>query len=100
VYQGSCNNSFNNRFEHIELQPNPTNGNTTLIIIAPGYGEIEVKILNLQGSLIENLNYNLNEGSNRINLLTENFQRGTYIIRIKLTGNNLNMQRNFKLFKV
>jgi len=100
MYRGSCHNTLNDNAEFIELKPNPTDGNTLIEIIAQCNGEIEVKILDLHGSLIEQRDYYVIEGSNKINLFTEHYQKGTYIIQIKSSSNNFKLQRNFKLFKI
>jgi Secretion system C-terminal sorting domain len=71
------------------MSPNPTNGNTTLVVDLNGQSETNVQIIDVTGSVVRNLSLGqLVAGRNAINLPTADLITGMYFVRVQ-SGNKL-----------
>jgi hypothetical protein len=79
------------------IYPNPAKQDLNIVIELNEMENISIEIYNLVGKLISENNYNLNTGSNRINLILDNLDEGSYLCRIKTNSGILS--KNFNIIK-
>jgi hypothetical protein len=78
----------------LTLAPNPADGPCTLTYTLDRPGDTEIAIYDVSGRLISQQNIeNQLAGSQKIQLETENFSPGTYIIRVSLNGQSAKNSR-------
>jgi hypothetical protein len=76
---------FNNAFQSVKVYPNPTNGNISIY-----YNSSEVRtvqLLNIQGQLVQNLNFTLQGGMINADLKAQNIPHGMYWIVVEDSNN-------------
>ena len=73
-----------NKFELINLYPNPTSKNLFLEFISPQQSDLEINLFNNVGKLVSNLfKGQSSKGINRLNFLMSIYAQGIYVIEIK-----------------
>ena len=73
-----------NKFELINLYPNPTLKNLFLEFISPQQSDLEINLFNNVGKLVSNLfKGQSSKGINRLNFLMSIYAQGIYVIEIK-----------------
>lgn len=73
-----------NKFELINLYPNPTSKNLFLEFISPQQSDLEINLFNNVGKLVSNLfKGQSSKGINRLNFLMSIYAQGVYVIEIK-----------------
>ena len=74
----------------LELYPNPTNGKVTLRIKGKNQGNIVIEVLNMQGKTVRIEKRVVSENQLEVNL--EMLPKGTYFMRIIISGNSVNQE--------
>lgn len=73
-----------NKFELINLYPNPTSKNLFLEFISPQQSDLEINLFNNVGKLVSTLfKGQSSKGINRLNFLMSIYAQGVYVIEIK-----------------
>jgi hypothetical protein len=91
----SIERNYSGKFSS-SLYPNPAEGRTTLEVELEADDEVLVEITNVKGELISSNTYQLHLGQNKIDMLSESFNKGVYFIKLKCLSNVAN-KSNFKL---
>lgn len=69
------------------VYPNPINADSKLVYNADRAGKLNVRIVNMNGSAVQNLSYDIEEGENTILLnLNNNLPTGIYILMTEFNG--------------
>ncbi|WP_180336389.1 IPT/TIG domain-containing protein [Pontibacter ramchanderi] len=69
------------------VYPNPINADSKLVYNADRAGKLNVRIVNMNGSAVQNLSYDIEEGENTILLnLNNNLPTGIYILMAEFNG--------------
>ncbi|SIQ68655.1 IPT/TIG domain-containing protein [Pontibacter lucknowensis] len=69
------------------VYPNPINADSKLVYNADRAGKLNVRIVNMNGSAVQNLSYDIEEGENTILLnLNYNLPTGIYILMTEFNG--------------
>ncbi|MBF8963298.1 IPT/TIG domain-containing protein [Pontibacter sp. FD36] len=69
------------------VYPNPINADSKLVFNADRAGKLNVRIVNMNGSAVQNLSYDIEEGENTIILnLNNNLPTGIYILMTEFNG--------------
>ncbi|WP_165820627.1 IPT/TIG domain-containing protein [Pontibacter virosus] len=69
------------------VYPNPINADSKLVYNADRAGKLNVRIVNMNGSAVQNLSYDIEEGENTILLnLNNNLPTGIYILLTEFNG--------------
>ncbi|MDO6390783.1 IPT/TIG domain-containing protein [Pontibacter sp. BT731] len=69
------------------VYPNPINADSKLVYNADRAGKLNVRIVNMNGSAVQNLSYDIEEGENTILLnLNNNLPKGIYILMTEFNG--------------
>jgi len=85
---GSLNHGF-------DLHPNPSSGGVVLTVQSLSKEKLEIKVLSMEGKLINNTSINLDEGLNTIPLNLQEISVGMYIVEIS----NGTIQHHKRLLK-
>lgn len=77
-------NSQNSIIKKISLNPNPANNQTTLSFSLLKRSELKIQVYNSTGSLVSEVvnGSNYSAGNHQLNLSTETFKNGMYVVRI------------------
>ena len=68
-------------FDIISLSPNPvTNGSFNLDLLSSTAASVEIKIMDMQGRVVDKQTRNITTGLNSINLTINNLASGSYAI--------------------
>jgi hypothetical protein len=68
------------------LAPNPTNSSTILTIDAKNSGDVLVTITDMSGKLMSFTQSSLIQGTNSLNLQTDDLNAGVYFVNVQLQG--------------
>lgn len=69
------------------VYPNPINADSKLVYNADRAGKLSVRIVNMNGSAVQNLSYDIEEGENTILLnLNNNLPTGIYLLMTEFNG--------------
>jgi hypothetical protein len=78
----------------VSLYPNPTSGNAWLSLHLNAETEVAVSITDVQGRTLANRNYGILNGSQRIEVNSNNFAQGLYFVKVRM-GDTIKTQRLF-----
>lgn len=88
--------NIRNEFTLINLYPNPANEAVNLRYHNPQEGNVQLKVTDLAGSIIESIDLTANEGENSFVLSLSEFKTGVYLVVIE---DERGRQSSHKLFK-
>ncbi|MEO6329109.1 MAG: hypothetical protein ABIO55_09260 [Ginsengibacter sp.] len=66
----------------LSAYPTIINSNTTIVLSSPYDGNIKLELINLNGVLVKNYNYNLKKGVNNLSVDFNNVSKGSHWIRL------------------
>ncbi|MCK5856239.1 MAG: T9SS type A sorting domain-containing protein [Bacteroidales bacterium] len=89
----SINGAEGDVFTVKQNQPNPANGNTSINIYLPQSGDVEFKLVNVLGSVIEEQELNYTGGNHEIIINTNDYPVGIYHYSVSFDG----QVRTFKM---
>jgi hypothetical protein len=75
--------------ESVNIYPNPANAQTNIALNLKSSSEVEVRILDLSGKLMNQRNYGLLEGNTNITIYTTDYSSGVYIIETTINGKKI-----------
>ena len=85
----SINGSINNVFTVSQNEPNPTNGDTKIRYYIPTPGKVRFSLVNVTGTIIENVELNLSTGNHDFIINSKTLQAGIYYYIVEFNGERI-----------
>jgi PKD repeat protein len=84
----ACSNYINDGIENIEgdnwgIYPNPNDGSFMLSLDLSKAENVEMKVIDVLGSVVDSRNFDLRSGSHKLFISNKSFAAGVYYVRVK-----------------
>lgn len=83
-----------NSFKSVELYPNPTSSNSTIVLDVDKPSHVKIELLNVLGeTALQVVDLKLSVGKNKFEINTSNLKSGVYFVSITTGGNNTSLRK-------